>query len=73
MPKDNPEFEYVPTATLEVRPIKIKEAETGLVYLIKTCSIMIEFQTKLQYRLSLAGFEAIHPFQRQDLTGKYCH
>lgn len=30
--KDNPEFEYVPSATIEVRPIKTKEAETGFVY-----------------------------------------
>jgi hypothetical protein len=30
--KANPEFEYVPSATIEVRPIKTKEAETGFVY-----------------------------------------
>jgi hypothetical protein len=30
--KDNPEFEYVPSATIEVRPIKTKEKETGFVY-----------------------------------------
>jgi len=30
--KDNPEFEYVPSASIEVRPIKIKEEETGFVY-----------------------------------------
>jgi hypothetical protein len=30
--KDNPEFEYVPSATIEVRPIKTKETETGFVY-----------------------------------------
>lgn len=30
--KDNPEFEYVPSATIEVRPIKTKELETGFVY-----------------------------------------
>jgi hypothetical protein len=30
--KDNPEFEYVPSATIEVRPIKRKEIETGFVY-----------------------------------------
>lgn len=30
--KDNPEFEYVPSATIEVRPIKTKESETGFVY-----------------------------------------
>ena len=30
--KDNPEFAYVPSATIEVRPIKTKESETGFVY-----------------------------------------
>ncbi|MGG5208616.1 YciI family protein [Chryseobacterium sp. MIQD13] len=30
--KDNPEFAYVPSATIEVRPIKTKETETGFVY-----------------------------------------
>lgn len=30
--KDNPEFEYVRSATIEVRPIKTKEIETGFVY-----------------------------------------
>ena len=30
--KDNPEFAYVPSASIEVRPIKTKEAETGFVY-----------------------------------------
>lgn len=30
--KDNPEFAYVPSATIEVRPIKTKEAETGFIY-----------------------------------------
>lgn len=30
--KDNPEFAYVPSATIEVRPIKTKEIETGFVY-----------------------------------------
>ncbi len=30
--KDNPEFRYVPSATIEVRPIKSKEVETGFVY-----------------------------------------
>ena len=30
--KDNPEFEYVPSATIEVRPIKTKEIETGFIY-----------------------------------------
>jgi len=33
--KDNPEFAYVPSATIEVRPIKTKEAETGFVYPVK--------------------------------------
>lgn len=30
--KSNPEFEYVPSATIEVRPIKIKEEQTNFVY-----------------------------------------
>jgi hypothetical protein len=30
--KDNPEFAYVPSATIEVRPIKTKEVGTGFVY-----------------------------------------
>jgi hypothetical protein len=30
--KDNPEFEYVPSATIEVRPIKVKEEQTNFVY-----------------------------------------
>lgn len=30
--KDNPEFEYVPSATIEVRPIKKKEEKTNFVY-----------------------------------------
>jgi len=30
--KRNPEFEYVPSATVEVRPIKMKEEETGFIY-----------------------------------------
>ena len=30
--KDNPEFEFVPSATIEVRPVKTKESETGFVY-----------------------------------------
>jgi hypothetical protein len=30
--KDNPEFEFVPSATIEVRPIKIKEEQTNYVY-----------------------------------------
>jgi hypothetical protein len=30
--KQNPEFSYVPSATIEVRPIKTSEEETGFVY-----------------------------------------
>jgi hypothetical protein len=30
--KDNPEFDYVRSATIEVRPIKTKELETSFVY-----------------------------------------
>ncbi|MES2240339.1 MAG: hypothetical protein V4497_08790 [Bacteroidota bacterium] len=30
--KYNPEFEYVPSATIEVRPIKVKEEKTNFVY-----------------------------------------
>jgi hypothetical protein len=30
--KENPEFEYTPTARVEVRPIKMKEETTGFVY-----------------------------------------
>ena len=30
--KDNPEFEFVLSASIEVRPIKMKEEETGFVY-----------------------------------------
>jgi hypothetical protein len=30
--KDNPEFSYVPSASIEVRPVKTKETETGFVY-----------------------------------------
>jgi hypothetical protein len=30
--KENPEFEYVPSASIEVRPIKMKEQETGFIY-----------------------------------------
>ena len=32
MAKDNPEFEYVPSASIEVRPVKMKEQTTGFVY-----------------------------------------
>ena len=32
MAKDNPEFEYVPSASIEVRPIKMKEEQTNFVY-----------------------------------------
>ncbi|CAI8889469.1 YciI family protein [Chryseobacterium sp. IT-36CA2] len=30
--KENPEFEYVPSATIEIRPIKMKEEETNFTY-----------------------------------------
>lgn len=30
--KKNPEFEYVPSATIEVRPIKMKEEKTDFIY-----------------------------------------
>jgi len=30
--KENPEFEFVPSASIEVRPIKMKEEQTGFVY-----------------------------------------
>jgi hypothetical protein len=30
--KNNPEFEYVPSATIEIRPVKTKETDTGFVY-----------------------------------------
>jgi hypothetical protein len=30
--KENPEFEYVPSATIEVRPVKMKEEKTNFVY-----------------------------------------
>ena len=32
MAKGNPEFEYVPSASIEVRPIKMKEEDTNFVY-----------------------------------------
>lgn len=32
MAKDNPEFAFVPSASIEVRPIKMKEEETNFVY-----------------------------------------
>lgn len=32
MAKENPEFYYVPSASIEVRPIKTKEFETGFIY-----------------------------------------
>jgi hypothetical protein len=32
MAKDNPEFEYVPSASIEIRPIKTKEEKTQFVY-----------------------------------------
>lgn len=30
--KENPEFEYVPSATIEIRPIKTKEEQTNFTY-----------------------------------------
>ena len=33
--KDNPEFQYVPSASIEVRPVKTRETETGFVYPVK--------------------------------------
>jgi len=30
--KENPEFEYVPSASIEVRPVKMKEEKTSFVY-----------------------------------------
>jgi len=30
--KDNPEFEFVPSATIEVRPVRVKEEQTNFVY-----------------------------------------
>jgi len=30
--RDNPEFEFVPSATIEVRPIKVREEQTNFVY-----------------------------------------
>ena len=30
--KDNPEFAFVPSATTEIKPIKMKEEETNFVY-----------------------------------------
>jgi hypothetical protein len=32
MAKENPEFEFVPSATIEIRPIKMKEEKTNFVY-----------------------------------------
>lgn len=32
MAKDNPEFEFVPSASIEVRPVKMKEEQTNFVY-----------------------------------------
>ena len=32
MAKENPEFEYVPSASIEIRPIKTKEEQTNFVY-----------------------------------------
>lgn len=33
--KQNPEFAFVPSATIEVRPIKTKEVETNFVYPVR--------------------------------------
>ena len=30
--KDNPEFAFVPSATIEVRPVKVKEEQTNFIY-----------------------------------------
>jgi hypothetical protein len=30
--KQNPEFAFVPSATIEIRPVKTKEAETNFIY-----------------------------------------
>jgi len=30
--KENPEFEFVPSASIEVRPVKMKEEQTNFVY-----------------------------------------
>jgi len=30
--KDNPEFEFVPSASIEIRPIKMREEQTNFVY-----------------------------------------
>jgi len=32
MAKENPEFEYVPSASIEIRPVKTKEVQTKFVY-----------------------------------------
>jgi len=32
MAKENPEFEYVPSASIEIRPVKMKEEKTRFVY-----------------------------------------
>ena len=32
MAKENPEFEFVPSASIEIRPIKMKEEQTNFVY-----------------------------------------
>jgi hypothetical protein len=37
--KENPEFEFVPSASIEVRPIKIKETGTGFIYPTKNLII----------------------------------
>jgi hypothetical protein len=30
--RENPEFDYVPSATIEIRPIKVKEEKTNFIY-----------------------------------------
>lgn len=37
--KDNPEFEYVPGARIEVRPVKMKEVQTQFIYPSKKGSL----------------------------------
>lgn len=32
MAKDNPEFEFVPSASIEVRPLKVSEEQTQFIY-----------------------------------------
>jgi hypothetical protein len=30
--RENPEFDYVPSASIEIRPIKVKEEKTNFIY-----------------------------------------